>query len=255
MAIRQSTGLRNHLAVGAGGYKKAFQGGVLKIYSGSQPTSADSPVSGTLLCTLTLASGTRTDGVRNTYTVTLTGGSSGNVSSITINSVEVLGSTISYDTSLTVTAAAIAAAINSYQSTPKYYATSSGAVITIVDPPGVGTGSNAYTISVTASTITHTETNNAVGVAQVNGLTFGNVASGVLSKSSATWSGTNAASGTAGCFRLCGEESDANGTSTTLFRLDGSISTSGGDLNLASTSLTSGATLTIDQFDITVPAS
>jgi hypothetical protein len=37
-------------------------------------------------------------------------------------------------------------------------------------------------------------------------------------------------------------------------RLDGAIATSGSDLNVASTTLTLGATFTVDQFDITVPA-
>lgn len=253
MAIRQSTGLRDFIAA-LGCYKRAFEGGVLKIYSGSQPASADSAVSGTLLCTLTLASGARTDEVRAVGTVTLTGGSSGNISSITVNSVEVLGATITYDTSLSNTASLIAAQINAYQSVPKYSATSSGAVVSIKAMPGTGTGPNGYVVASTAATLTKTDANMASGVAGVNGLTFGTTSAGVLSKSTGTWSGTNVASGTAGCFRLCGTELDSNGSSTTLIRLDGSIAASGSDLNVGSTTLTSGATFSIDQFDVTVPS-
>lgn len=259
MAIRLSTGLRNFLSV-HGSLKKAFNGGVLKIYSGSQPASADSAVAGTLLCTLTLASGARTDEVRSCGTVELTGGSSGNISSITVNSVEILGETITYTSSLTATAALVAAAINAYQSVPKYEATSSGAVITIKAMPGTGTGPNGYAVVSTTATITKTDTNMGAGgaavagVEQVNGLTIGQVAAGVLSKASGVWSGTNAAGGTAGCWRFCSTEVDANGTSTTLMRMDGAIATSGSDLNVASTTLTLGATFTVDQFDITVPA-
>lgn len=261
MAIRQSTGLMDFLAQ-HGSYKKAFEGGKLKIYTGTQPASADSPMTGTLLCTVTLASGARTEEVCSCGTVELTGGASGNVSSITVNGVEVLGATITYTTSLTVTAALIAAQINAYQSVPKYRATSSGAVITIKAMPGTGTGPNSYVVATTASTITKTDTNfgagtgtAVAGVAGVNGLTFGTVSGGILSKSSAAWSGVNAATGTAGCFRLESTEADANGTSTTAIRLDGSVGTSGSDLNLSSTSLTSGATHTQTQFDIKVPAS
>jgi len=260
MAIRQSTGLMDFL-VQHGSYKKAFEGGKLKIYTGTQPASADSPMTGTLLCTVTLASGARTEEVCSCGTVELTGGASGNVSAITVNDVEVLGATITYTTSLTVTAALIAAQINAYQSVPKYRATSSGAVITIKAMPGTGTGPNSYVVATTASTITKTDTAfgaggaAVAGVAGVNGLTFGTVSAGILSKSSATWSGVNAATGTAGCFRLESTEADANGTSTTAIRLDGSVGTSGSDLNLSSTSLTSGATHTQTQFDIKVPAS
>lgn len=260
MAIRQSTGLMDFLAQ-HGSYKKAFEGGKLKIYTGTQPASADSPMTGTLLCTVTLASGARTEEVCSCGTVELTGGASGNVSSIKVNDVEVLGATITYTTSLTVTAALIAAQINAYQSVPKYRATSSGAVITIKAMPGTGTGPNSYVVATTASTITKTDTAfgaggaAVAGVAGVNGLTFGTISGGILSKSSAAWSGVNAATGTAGCFRLESTEADANGTSTTAIRLDGSVGTSGSDLNLSSTSLTSGATHTQTQFDIKVPAS
>lgn len=143
------------VALTGGSLKDIFKDGVLKIYSGSQPSTADTAYSGTLLCTITVGSGAFTAGV------------------------------------------------------------------------------------------------------VTNGLEFGAAASGAISKStSETWSGTNAATGTAGWFRLYANATDAGGADTTYIypRIDGAIATSGSQLNLSSTSLTSGATLTIDTFTITFPA-
>lgn len=255
MALRFSTGLRNFLQ-GYGSLQQAMWGGCLKIYTGSQPASADSAVSGTLLCTVTLASGALTNEVLSAGTVTLTGGGSGSVDTLTVNSVEIMGSATSFDTSLTNTAALIAAKCNRRISTPDYIVTSSGAVITITAMPGTGTTPNGYAVASTVTTITKTDVNMGTavaGVAGVNGLQF-QTAGAVLSKYG-TWSGVNVATGTAGWFRLLAAVADAGAASTTLFRIDGNISTSGANMNLSSTSLTSGATFTLDQFDITLPES
>lgn len=48
MAIRLSTKLRNNMLNNLG-FKETFDGGLLAIFSGSQPASADAPASGTLL--------------------------------------------------------------------------------------------------------------------------------------------------------------------------------------------------------------
>ena len=88
-----------------------------------------------------------------------------------------------------------------------------------------------------------------------NGLEFGDAASGAIAKASAeTWQDTGIASGTAGWFRFVGNATDAGAASTTLPRIDGSVGTSGADLNMSSTSITSGATYTIDTFQLTLPA-
>lgn len=136
-----------------GSFKTLFQDGVLEIYSGNQPSSADDAESGTMLVRITESSGAFT--------------------------------------------------------------------------PGSGT----------------------------NGLEFGQEISGVLSKrSDETWSGTAAATGTAGYFRFYDNNYDT-GADSTAVRFDGAVGTSGAQLNMASTSITSGATITIDEFDITLPAS
>lgn len=142
------------VAVTGGSLKDVFKDGVLKIYSGSQPATADAAATGTLLCTISVESGAFTSG------------------------------------------------------------------------------------------------------AVANGLEFGASAAGAISKNSNVWSGTNAATGTAGWFRFYANATDT-GVSDSGFvypRIDGAVATSGSQLNLSSTSLVIAATLTIDTFTITFPA-
>jgi hypothetical protein len=60
--LRLSTQLRTNLA-GTTGFASTFANGVMEIYSGTQPATADAAVTGTLLGTVTLASGAFTPGV------------------------------------------------------------------------------------------------------------------------------------------------------------------------------------------------
>ena len=89
-----------------------------------------------------------------------------------------------------------------------------------------------------------------------NGLEFeSDPLSGEIEKnSSEVWSGLGVATGTAGWFRFVGNATDDGTASTTLPRIDGSVGTSGSDLVMASTSIVSGRTYTIDTFKITLPA-
>lgn len=152
MALRISTGAVNQLA-GTMGLKSLFNGGVLDIYSGSQPTSAEAAETGSKLLRVTVNSSTS------------------------------------------------------------------------------GTA----------------------------GLTFGTAGTGYLPKSSDVWSGTCSLAGVAGWFRLYGSAGTANtagvtlGADGTAFRMDGNVGVSGSDLVLSNTTLTLGATLTIDQFTLQVP--
>lgn len=56
MALRFSTGLRNHLlnSIGNSASGVSFDGGTLSIYTGSQPSTADAAPIGTLLVEVTL---------------------------------------------------------------------------------------------------------------------------------------------------------------------------------------------------------
>jgi hypothetical protein len=56
MALKLSTGLRNKL-MDTGSLKSIFALGFIKIYSGAAPADANAAVTGTLLCTISLASG------------------------------------------------------------------------------------------------------------------------------------------------------------------------------------------------------
>lgn len=152
MTIKLSTGLRTALA-GTTGFGATFDKGVIHIYSGPQPSSADAPVSGTLLGIVT----------------------------------------------------------------------SSAAPFTFGDP--------------------------------ANGLEFDPAVAGTVSKSSTQeWKFKGIANGTAGWFRLMGNALDSLGSSTVLPRLDGSIGTSGADLNLSNIAVAIGAPATIDIFNFTIPA-
>ena len=87
------------------------------------------------------------------------------------------------------------------------------------------------------------------------GLEFDDSASGTISKKSTeTWTGTAVATGTAGWFRLQAV-GDGGSSSSEDERIDGAIATSGAQLNMSSTSITSGAVQAVSTFQITLPAS
>ena len=257
MTARYSTGLRNFVAR-SGSYKDALQGGKIKIYTGSQPASADDAPTGTLLVTITDASGAHTSETLASGSVELTGGSSGSVNTITVDGIDILGGAITYATSLANTAALVAAAINANQANPGYRAAVlSGSTITIYARQGTGAEANGLVVASTVTTITKTDSNMASGVDSANGLKFGDAASGILSKlSTQTWSGVTAVTGTAGWFRFEGPVADSGllDSAGSQIRLDGAISTSGQQLNMSSTSFTAAATQTISTFPITLPA-
>lgn len=256
MALQYSTGLRTFIG-GLCSYKQALVGGRLMIYSGSVPASADAAlVAGyTLLCQVSLGSGTWVAETQSYGTITV-GGSAGTVSSITVDGKEILGTSCAYVDSTTNLATLIAATINAYSPVlgAEYYATSSSSVVTITALSGTGTSPNGLVVaaSVTGS-VTATPANMANGSAGAYGLTYGGSPTGVLSKSG-VWSGVNVASGTATYFRLLGAAADAGALSTSLIRIQGTCGVVGADYNMSSTTLTSGYTHTVDGFNLTFPA-
>jgi len=260
MALRLSSGLRNFLLEG-GSLKRAFAGGKIKLYTGSQPASANDAVSGTLLCTYTDNSGAHTAEVRATGSVELTGGGAGSVDTLTVNSLEIMGSATAFNTSLIQTATDIVAKINDNPKNMLFVASNAAgtsATITITAKAGLGTLPNTWVVASTATTITKTDTNMSGGVNSANGLLFGDSAAGALVKKvGQTWSGVGAANGTAGWFRFEGAVADAGSadSSEVFHRLDGSVATSGANLNLSSTAIVISATQTISTFTLTEPAS
>jgi hypothetical protein len=90
-------------------------------------------------------------------------------------------------------------------------------------------------------------------------LNFGPPLVGVISKNSATWSGTNLLTGVAGYFRFYWVGDDHAADTSALGwikpRVQGAISTSGVEGTFSNTTLTAGATLTIGNCDLTLPLS
>lgn len=259
MALSWSTGVRDFVAM-HGSYKRAFQGGTLEIRSGSAPATADTAVSGTLLTTVHLSGGDIGKEVLAKGTVTLSG-ASGTVTSIVVGAHEILGATITFTSTLAATALLVAAQINRYQPImgEKYMAVAAGASIQISALYGTGTAGNGTDVTTTCAggDLSAVDVNMGgtagTGVDGSNGLTFGDVATGVLSKTG-TWVGTNGVTGVAGYFRLLGSINDAGTASTTLNRVQGVCGIASGDYPMTTTTLTATQTHTVDTFTLTLPA-
>jgi hypothetical protein len=87
-------------------------------------------------------------------TVNLDSGGSGSVDGITVNSIEIMSGAENFDTSLAITAAAVAANINAFTSIPNYTASSVGALIKIR-----ALVENVFTVVSSVTTITSTDVN------------------------------------------------------------------------------------------------
>jgi hypothetical protein len=252
MTVRYSTGYRNALATGIG-FAALFNRGSINIYTGTQPTTADSAATGTLLGTLTLASGALTKETQASGTITVTGGST-SITAVTVGTFNIIpDGAVLYNTSVGQTASDLCDAINR---NGYYTATVSDAVVTIKPRPGAGATHNTYVVASTGS-VTATYTDMTGGVSAVNGLIFTPAAGGVVNKSG-VWSMNGIAAGTAGWFRLVGSVADAGSAIVAapyLARMDGSCATSGADLNISNILIAIGAPSTCDQFVYTQPAS
>lgn len=87
-----------------------------------------------------------------------------------------------------------------------------------------------------------------VGGLDGNGINFGQVADAELHAAAGeVWSGKAGATGTAGWFRIY-DNACTGGADDQV--IDGAIATSGSQMNMANTSITSGGTTTIDDVDI-----
>lgn len=88
-----------------------------------------------------------------------------------------------------------------------------------------------------------------------NGISLGDAVGGVLAKAAGeVWSGLGLADGTAGWWRYH-SNADAGGASSTAMRIDGSCGTSGADMIMGNTTISTGGTTTIDNVSITLPKS
>jgi len=88
-----------------------------------------------------------------------------------------------------------------------------------------------------------------------DGLTWEEASSGAVSKTSTeNAQGTAVATGVAGWMRCYEKDGDPATASTTEARFDGAIATSGAEMNMSNTSISSGAVQTISSFTYTQPA-
>lgn len=265
--IKISTGLRD-LMLATKSLKKALDGGVIQYYqsSGGIPATADDPVTGTLLCTITDSSAT-TNTAKKKITITPTTAGTTGTWTVAINGLAV---TFTDDGSPTVAevCAGLSAAINVVMgqadgTTPKFKVSAGGeyGAVVAVD------GATSFTVeAVSAGTlfdysVAATGAGNSLAavitLAAAYGLLFeadADATAGIVEKlASQTWSGKAAATGTVDYFRFV-TYGDAGSSSTTLPRIQGNVATSGSDLNISSTAIAALATQTIDTFPITLPA-
>jgi hypothetical protein len=268
MSLSYSPGLQNFIAA-RGSWKNFFDNGHILVYSGTKPATADLAVTGTLLATITSSAGTKTNEVLATGVLTISGTTSGTVDTCTLMGIDILGGAVTHTGDNNTMATAVALKINRNPANNLVVASSTGAsgVITLTALPGFGTTLNAGALTFTSTTTTTAVTSTTMGsgtgggvagVAAANALRMDfDAAAGVFTKDATqTWSGTAVATGTAGWFRYCGSVVDAGvlDSSAVYLRMDGSIATSGSDMNMSSTSVTSGALQTLSTFSITVPA-
>lgn len=256
MTIRLSTGARNGVNNGLG-LQGMFNRGHMKIFTGSQPTGPDAVETGTNCGLVTASSGALTKETRATGSISLTGGASGSINSITVGGLNIIpDGAVAFNTSLNQTASDLCDSINR---NGIMEATVSAAIVTIMGRRGTGVTAAAVAGSLTTITATYVAMGSGiVGIAPVNGLILGPSVAGVIAKlSTQVWSfvGINGTV-TAGWFRLYGSDDPGGATSSILYpRMDGSIATSGADLNLASINIATGSPNTIDAFQFTMPAS
>lgn len=264
MAWRVSASLRNAM-LKHGSLKHIMSNMVLKVYTGAQPTTADAAPTGTLLCTYSNSSGALTREVRAQGKVTFSGTvAAATCTGITVNSLEIMGSTFTDSTGVLADfATGVAAIINNNPKNQLYDAVPAAGVVTLTARPGLGDTVNGHAVVSSVTTITKADVNIGsltAGITCVNGLQWGDAAAGILQKHpTQIWSGLVTGVGTqsAGWFRLEAAVTDAGGAdaSEAIRRLDGLVATSAAELNMASVSFVNGATKTISDFAVTFPTS
>ena len=267
MATKWTKGLRNFIN-NFGGFKQAMSNGEMCIYQGTPPTGPNDAIVGTLLAMCTNNGGAITPEIQARGTVTITGiAENDTMTGITVNSIEILGSTITAIAGETVAtfAAKLATAINAYHAKIRYRAWSDGAVLYIEAMPGTGTSANAYAVAATAGTgATHTEANIGAGgvaragVAGVNGIQIGASVDGVM-QTSGVWRTPDTGAvgtGTANFFVIYGNVTDdslaADASPYHCRRIVGTCGTVGADYNMQSTAITAGKTHSVDSSAITL---
>jgi phage baseplate assembly protein gpV len=258
MALKLSTGLRNYL-LGEGCMRKAFEDALLKIYSGTAPTEADDEV-GTLLCTIRNASATipttRSTPLRQKITIAHAGDAPdvGDTVKLLIDGAAFEYAATSAENTVTKLATKVAQLLNDYPQISAMGTYEAGGVLYLqgrfdgAAVPVITENTSTGALTVTVAT--------ATAAVATDTLKLGAPALGVISKKSdQVWSGPATATGTAGYFRLVNlADGGDDDTDYSDLRIQGTVSTSGADLNLSNINIVSGATQSIDTFALTLPA-
>lgn len=263
MALVYSTGAVNYRA-GEGPTRRMFEDMVLDIYGAvtQPPVTADEAPTGTKLCRVTKASGsvaaiTEFSGrsTKTLYAATIAAGhAAGNhvVANITIDGVGPTSysyTVLAEDDTDAKVALKVAQMLNDVAglaciatgTTAAFYLQSAIAGLDF----SLADGGGDYAITPGAKVVT---------AARSNCICFGPPSAGVISKTSDIWSGVNLATGVAAYFRIVLPWDTALPSSVEP-RAQGVVATSGAELNLSNTSLTVGATTTLDSGSITLPKS
>jgi hypothetical protein len=260
MALKLSTAAVNFIT-GRGSFRSLLADNLLGIWSGTAPASADEAAGGSLLCIVSKASGSTY--LKPTYgevvNVLVTGVGAGVTYSFDVTiGAETLLVTATYTNTPTGDAKTIACKLVRLFEAVGLKACSTGTDgnVNVMAPPGLALTVALHAGSTGAVTITDAEI-----AADTTGecLNFGPALVGVISKTSAVWSGTNLLTGVAGYFRFYWVGDDHAADSLALGwikpRVQGAISTSGVEGSFSNTTLTAGATLTIGNCDLTLPLS
>lgn len=207
MPARFSDGLRNKMMAptgdGGNSFAELMNGGVINIYSGSQPATANAAETGDLI----LQIGCEGNGSSVT---------SGSLATGTIYMIKSLGDSSDF--------------------------TSSGASENTVGLIFVGDDS-------VEPTWDGAELIEGPGVNFELSATTGRVSK----PSDDEWKGTCLITGTAGWFRIY-DSSFTTGEDSAAVRMDGSVATFGGQMQMVSTSLSAASVQTLQEFNVTLPA-
>jgi len=256
MALKLSTGLRNFL-LAEGSLRKAFEDGIINLYSGAAPASADDAPTGVLLCKLTKSSGAVAAGARSSPQIGLiTIGSHAPGETFIINVTVDGAGPASYTVTNTPDAGGLVEAAmkaaEMLNDIPQIAAIASGSDGNIFISSKFAGGS--FTIANGGGTGTISALTSEVKAAVVvNTLKLSAPAAGVITKNADPWSGVGLANGTAGYFRLI-TTLDTGIQSQEEIRIQGNVATSGAELNLSNLNIVMGATQTVDTFTLTLPA-
>lgn len=263
MTLHVSASLRDAM-LDTEDFKHAMHNCVLKVYTGPQPATAEQPPSGTLLCIYSDNFLAVTREVQSQGNVQIFG-ASGFTSFLYVNNTELLnvaqqGNYFSTG-NITTDRDNLIRRINDSPQNLDILASPSGAdIILLTAKRGLGSVANGWNVNFDASngiSASFTNMGNVTsGVSGLNGLKWGDVVGGIISKISAQlWAGNAVASGIAGWFRFEASVLDPNTLDSTesIHRLDGAVANSGAELNLGNTNMTIGIPQIIGTFTAQLP--